>query len=251
MDGNLGATLGLAPFETDWFLPRYQPVRCGDWEIQVPRDVIARGYWGPTVFMAEMPVLLRGNETWMSLTPLEVESQAIGLAAARGHVVIMGLGMGWAAAATALGEEVTRVTVIERDGDVLALHETLDLFAQLPDAARAKLHILQGDALEWQADAPVDLLMPDIWLPLVSDGRVEEVRRMQANVRAGAIYFWGQELEIARHARAAGRVLDEDGIAATIHDFGLPLIGTDYPGHAELVAVAAERWMRDRWLPSA
>lgn len=242
--------MGTAPFETTWFLPRYQPVRSGDWEIRQGSNVLAQGYWGPTVLLTTFPLLLRGGETWMSITPLEVESQTIGLTLARGHVVIMGLGMGWAAAATALQPDVTRVTVIERDEDVLALHRELDLFAQLPAPARAKLHIVQADALEWQADAPVDLLMPDIWLPLVSDGRVEEVRRMQDNVRAEAIYFWGQELEIARHARAAGRELDDAGIAATIADFGLPLVGPGYPGHAGVVAAAAERWMRDRWLPS-
>lgn len=250
MFGNAGAALDVPPFETRWFLPRYQPVRSGDWEIRTGTGVLAQGYWGPTVLLAGLPILLHGDETWMSLTPLEVESQTIGLALSRGHVVIMGLGMGWAAAAAALRDEVTRVTVVERDDDVLALHRELDLFAQLPEPARAKLRIVRGDALEWRGDAPVDLLMPDIWLPLVNDGRVEEVRRMQDNVQAEAIYFWGQELEIARHARAAGRELDDAGIAATIADFGLPLVGPAYPDHAGIVATVAQRWMRDRWLPS-
>ncbi|WP_342250525.1 hypothetical protein [Sphingomonas sp. OTU376] len=250
MHGNWAEALGVPSFETRWFLPRYQPIRSGDWEIQIGRNILAQGYWGPTSFMAEVPVLLRAGETWMSITPLEIESQTIGLALAHGHVVIMGLGMGWAAGAAALHEKVTQVTVIERDPEVLALHRELDLFGQLPDAARAKLRVLQGDALEWRADTPVDLLMPDIWLPLISDGRVEEVRRMQANVQAGAIYFWGQELEIARHARAAGLALDAAGIMATIARVGLPLIGPGYPGHAAIVDAVARRWMRERWLPT-
>jgi len=244
------ATLSdLQPYETDWFLPEYRPMRSGAWEIRVDNGVLAQGYWSGAQLVGTLPALLRGGDVWMSLTPVEMESQAIGLALAQGHVAIMGLGMGWAAMAAALRDEVTRVTVVERDDDVLAIHRELNLFTQLPEAARAKLEIVQADALEWRPDVPVDLLMPDIWLPLVSDGRVEEVRRMQANVQAGAIYFWGQELEIARHARAAGRTLYEDGIAATIKDFALPLIGPDYPDHSAIVAIAAQRWMRGRWLP--
>ncbi|NYT40275.1 hypothetical protein HZY97_05875 [Sphingomonas sp. R-74633] len=247
----MAAMPGLERFETRWFLPEYRPMRSGDWGIRTDGGVLAQGYWSPARLMMTMPALLRGDDVWMSLSPMEIESQEIGLALSHGHVVIMGMGMGWAAMAAALRDEVTRVTVVERDSDVLAIHRELDLFAQLPDAARAKLRIVQADALEWQADVPVDLLMPDIWLPIVSDGRVEEVRRMQANVQAAEIYFWGQELEIARHARAAGRAFDADGIAATIRAFDLPLIGPDYPGYPEIVATVSQRWMRDRWLPSA
>ena len=87
-----------------------------------------------------------------------------------------------------------------------------------------------------------------IWLPLVGDGRLDEVRRMQANVGAKAVYFWGQEMEIARHAVAAGRPLDAQGIAATIADWGLPLAGTDGPAYPERLAAAAHRWMDGRWL---
>ncbi|MET0246708.1 MAG: hypothetical protein ABW182_08180, partial [Sphingomonas sp.] len=150
-------------------------------------------------------------------------------------------------AATAMLPEVTRVTVVERDPDVIALHDALDIFAQLPSEAREKVHIARSDALDYRPDVPVDLLMPDIWLWLVSDGRVDEVRRMQANMNAGAIYFWGQELELARHARAAGREIDAGGIDATIADWDLPIIGTDWPDYPALVRQVADRRMGDRW----
>ena len=120
----------------------------------------------------------------------------------RGHVLIQGLGMGWSAMACALREEVTRVTVVERDGDVIALYDALGVADQLPATAQAKIRIVEGDAFAYRPDSPVDLLMPDIWQPLVSDGRIQEVQRLQANAGAGAVYFWGQEMEIARHARA-------------------------------------------------
>jgi hypothetical protein len=72
---------------------------------------------------------------------------------------------------------------------------------------------------------------------------------MQANVGAGRIYFWGQELEIARHAVAAGRGLDDAEIAATAGEFGLPVAGLDSPGYAVRLRSAAEQWMGDdHWL---
>lgn len=238
-------------FTTDLFLPRYREIASGDWSLRIGRNVMAQGYWTPAALVAEVPTLARRRDVWMSVTPLEVESAEIGIRLARGHVLVMGLGMGWAAAATALRDEVTAVTIVECDRQVIDLHAELDLSAQLPAAARAKLRIVEGDACTYVPDAPVDLLMPDIWLPLVNDGRVEEVRAMQANARAASIYFWGQELEIARHARAVGRAFDQAGIAATIADFGVPLIGLEWPGYPDLVAAAAQRWMRGRWLTSS
>ncbi|MDF7775641.1 hypothetical protein P1X14_10315 [Sphingomonas sp. AOB5] len=240
---------GLPVYQTGLFIPQYRAMRSGSWELRIAENPpLTPGYWSPPALAFGMPALLRGNDTWMSLSPVEIESAEIGIKLARGHVLIHGLGMGWAAAATALEPAVTAVTVVERDPDVIALHDELDLFAQLPEDARAKLRIVEGDAYTYVPDAPVDLLMPDIWLPLVNDGRIDEVRAMQANAQAAAIYFWGQELEIARHARAAGRAFDAEGIAATIADWNLPIIGTDWPDYPAKLAAAAERWMRGRWI---
>lgn len=241
----------LPRFATDLFVPTYTAARVGAWEVRLAEFVLCAGYWSDARLVTGMAALLRGGDLWMSITPLELESQEIGVRLAHGHVAIFGLGMGWAAAASAMRDEVTAVTVVERDLDVLALHRELDIFAQLPPAARAKVRLVRGDAYAWRPDQPVDVLMPDIWRPLMSDGRVEEVRRMQDNVQAGSIYFWGQELEIARHAVAAGRGLDEDGIAATIAAFGLPLIGPGFAGYAAMLEEAARRNMRDNWLPGS
>ena len=243
------AVPGLTPFAYDLFVPAYRPMRSGEWEVRHAGAVLCPGYWSPPQLVLGMAALVRGRETWMSMTPLELESQEIGVRLARGHVVVFGYGMGWSAVASALRPEVAAVTVVERDPAIIALHEALDIAAQLPAEARAKIRVVEGDAYAWRPDGPVNLLMPDIWLPLVSDGRVEEVRRMQANVRADAVYFWGQELEIARHAVAAGHSLDDRGIRATIAGFGLPLIGPDYPGYAETVRRVAGTHMRGRWLP--
>jgi len=239
----------VATFQYDLFIPTYRPMRQGRWALDIVPLNLVPGYWSGPQLVQDMAALTRDGETWMSMTPMELESQEIGVRLARGHVLIYGLGMGWSAAASALNAAVTAVTVVEADPDILDLHRHLDVFAQLPATARDKIRLIEGDAFDYRPDRPVDLLMPDIWLPVVSDGRIEEVRRMQASVAAGAIYFWGQEMEIARHAVAAGRTLDEAGVAATIADFGLPLIGPELPDYPQKLRAAAGRWMRDRWLP--
>lgn len=240
----------LLDLGTELFEDLYRPLDSGRWSLRPAAPVLTRGYWSSAALVPNVRALTRDGETWMSITPLEIESQAIGVQYASGHVAIFGLGMGWVAAVTAMRDSVTQVTVVERDPDVIALHADLDLFARLPGGAGDKIRIVQGDALEWRPDAPVDLLMPDIWLYLVSDGRVDEVRQMQANVAATKVYFWGQELEIARHARALGIDLDSAGIAQVIAGFGLPLVGNDLPDYPDRIRAAADAWMQDRWLPA-
>lgn len=237
----------LAVFDPGYFVPEYRPMRSGHWELHQAKNILCQGYWGPTRLVPLMSTLMRDNKVWMSTTPMELESQSIGIELAKGHVVICGLGMGWSAAATALNPHVTAVTVVEYDPDVIALHDELNIFSQLPAAERSKITIEQGDAHNWRPADAVDMLMPDIWLPLISSGRVAEVQNMQANVGANLVYFWGQELEIARHAVAAGRALDDSGIAATISEFGLPLVGADVRDYALRIATVSDRWMGGQW----
>ena len=228
----------------------YRPMELDGWIVRRwGKDIPLRGYWSPLSLVSDVISLDRGVDTWMSLMPVEIESQQIGVDCASGHVAVLGLGLGWSAALCALKQEVEEVTVVERDSSLIALHEGLDLFGRLPGGAGAKVRIVEADAFDWRPDRAVDLLAPDIWLPLVGGDRVEEVRRMQANVAAERVYFWGQELEIARHGVAAGRLrLDDGEIADTVRELGLPLAGLDSPDYAARLNAAAEQWMGDHWL---
>lgn len=237
----------IPSYDTALVRELYRPMKVGAWQLQIIQTVPCRGYWSPVVDVDGLVILTRGEDTWMSLMPVEVESQILGVEAARGHVAIMGLGMGWVAAETAMRDGVSQVTIIERDPEVIELHRELDLFARLPGGAGEKVRIVESDALDWVADSPVDLLMPDIWLPLVGEDRLPDVRRMQCNVGAPEIYFWGQELEIVRHAAAAGRRLDDEGIAATLAEWGLPVIIPETDDYAGKVRNAAIQWMNGRW----
>jgi hypothetical protein len=225
-------------------------MRRGSWNLTITALGVCPGFWTPARVIDNMAVLTRDGDVWMSLTPLEFESQGIGVSCANGHVAVLGLGLGWAAAECAVASAVTAVTVVEHDPELIALHAELDLFGRLPRRCGAKVRIIEADAADWRPEDSVDLLLADIWLPLIShEDRVPEVRAMQDRISAAAIHFWGQELEIARHAVAAGHSLDESGIAATIAGFGLPLVGLETPDYAARLRAAAMAWMRGRWLP--
>ena len=228
----------------------YRPMEQSGWVLRRwGNDIPLRGSWSPARPVSGVISLDRGSDTWMSLMPVEIESQQIGVECAAGHVAVFGLGLGWSAALCALKPEVESVTVVERDSELIALHAELGLFDRLPGGAGAKVTIVEGDAFAWRPDRGVDLLAADIWLPIVGGDRVAEVRRIQTEVGAGRVYFWGQELEIARHAVAAGRRrLDDGEIMATVSELGLPLAGPDTPGYADRLRSAVDQWMGDHWL---
>lgn len=244
----------LQPFETPLWLPQYRSGRWGAWSIDVTFTAGSRSYWGTVYPIMGIPILAGptrdGHRTWMSIIPMEIESQEIGIAAAHGHTVVLGLGMGWCAANVALNPAVTQVTVVERDPDVIAMIEAQSVFAQLPIAAQMKIRIVQDDAFDWRPDSRVDTLQADIWAGVVEPGKWGDVERLQRRIEARSIYFWGQEMEVWRLAcRAAGGVpddLDRASLDRLVAQTGLPLIlSSDEALPAKIVAGA--RW----WTPQS
>ncbi len=228
----------------------YPPASLGLWTVGTVEETVGQGYWSGLHRVFGMVVLMRRNEMWMSIAPMEIESQQIGVDASRGHVVIFGLGLGWAAAMSALKPEVEKVTVVEADRAVLALHERLKLFERLPGNAGEKVHLVHGDAGSWRPwGEHVDLLIPDIWLEMVSMHRAESVHNMQRRVRAEQVYFWSQELELARYAAREEIYLDDAGIAELGEAWGLPLAGPGTTDYAKRTRDAARQWIKGRWLP--
>jgi len=242
----------LGGFPCDLWLPDYPLGACGDWAIKRIMMVAARGYWGE-VYRIHGTVLLEGpgragKASWMSLTPSEIESQTIGLDAARGHTVVLGLGMGWLAANVALKSEVSHVTVVERNDDVLGLFEQLGVFDQLPLEAREKIEIVKADALEYRPTAPVDSMQADIWERFTEVQKLADVRRMQDNIGAKAVYFWGQEMEIWRAALlrfGQQPALNWDRLRSIVaEDISLPLILPEWPDYPAKITAAAPWWYK-------
>lgn len=237
----------------DLVYPAYRQLDSGPWRIAARMSVGMNAYFSGFMPMYGIIVLTgptedRGTRAWMSMTPFELESQVVGIRASRGHTVIFGLGMGWAAANAAVRDGVTKVTVVEFDPRIVDLNARMGTFDFLPEEIRAKIEIVQADARTWVPEAPVDVLQIDIWQPLVGTDRVADVRAMTANVLPAEIYFWTQEVEILRLAlrRSGGTPsLDWPTLRAIVaEDMDLTgLILPDWPDYPDRIVQGLSRFL--------
>ncbi len=255
----LAQALGIPLFRTPYFLPTYPEGDQGAWRLSRTATGIDHGYYTPQWVIAGMPVLLRRSpdhadqwETWMSLSPHEIESQEPGCLCASGHTVIMGLGMGWIALNAALNPAVQRVTVVERDRDVIDLFTAAGIADQVPPGIKAKIVIDHADALAWLPQEPIDFLYADIWREITDAGTLSDVRRMQQQVRAREVYFWGQELwlfDAFARMFGPGKPLTIGGLQQCIDkELTLPLALPWGEGYGDRIE-AAVRNRRNRQLP--
>lgn len=116
------------------------------------------------------PAVLQDGREWMTVTPNEIATMEAAIAAAHGHTAAFGLGLGYFAFMASEKESVSRVTVIERDPDVIALFER-HILPQFPHCG--KIHIVRADAFDYakrqlERDG-ADFAFVDLWHD-VSDG---------------------------------------------------------------------------------
>ena len=110
-----------------------------------------------------LSVLQNGRE-WMTMMPNEIVTQKTPINEAKGQIATYGLGLGYFAFMTARKENVTSVTVVERDESVIALFKEL----LLPNFVnKEKIEIVRADAFEFaERVAPerdFDYIFADIW----------------------------------------------------------------------------------------
>ena len=110
------------------------------------------------------PVLTENGREWMTATPNEINTIRPMAEAAHGHVLTLGLGLGYFAFHALLNPRVERVTAVERSADAIRLFRERILPA-FPRPER--LTILQADAF---ATAPAlyqsgqyDFVFADLW----------------------------------------------------------------------------------------
>lgn len=235
-------------YETKHFMPDYKPGEYGDWRLSIMGLGHDYGYTTGVWMVANVPILSRRNknlkhewESWMSLTPHEIESQELGVKYGFGHVVVMGLGLGWLAANAALNPKVTKVTIIELDPSVIELFNNLGSLKGLSDDIKNKITIICADALKWKSEINVDFLYVDIWKNLNEDSALNDVRIIQNNLNATVIYYWGQELTIydeVKNRNDIKKISYETIEHIVTKKFNLPLLipkDMDYPQMIEKV----------------
>lgn len=221
--------LPYAPFP----IPPYRAVDGTDWRLWKRYFPAAPGYFmGHQALDYPIYGLTRGPESWMTLFPMEIESQWPHLEAASGHVLIGGLGMALMAYAVARKPSVTKVTVVERDPEVAALAPEFAHIDSWPE--RDKLEIVVHDLLTYRAPEPVDFLYVDIWRGYRADPKIADMQAIHAACPAPRVGYWGQEIEAVDWAVARG-IPVPDFDAETFRAFrahaGLPLIGLEQPDY--------------------
>ena len=113
--------------------------------------------------------VLENNREWMTITPNEMNTMKEPIEKALGNVLTIGLGLGYFAYMTSLKENVNKVTIIEKDSNVIELFkETI-----LPSFEfKEKIEIINEDAftfLQHNNLHEYNYVFVDIWHD-VSDG---------------------------------------------------------------------------------
>jgi|AGTN01.1.fsa_nt_gi Spermidine synthase len=221
-------------------VPPYRPVAARTWRFQSIFLPACPGYFGgPRPLEWTTYVLARDSITWMSLVPMEVESQMPHLAVASGTVVICGLGLGLMAYAVAARKAVSRVIVVERDPEVADMFREFSAFDTWPQ--RSKVELVLADAREFRFGG-ADFLYVDIWPFYRMDTMIQDMKAIHRNVPAPRCGYWGQELDMVDFARARGVALDDfaaQDVEAFATTHGFPLIGLEEPDYPLLCRRAA------------
>lgn len=113
----------------------------------------------PSLF--DLDILARGHNTnpWMSITPSEVFTLRAGTKRAKGHTVMAGLGLGYQLIEVMKRKQVTRVTLVEKERDVVKL-VLPRLKKHLPDKP---LKVMVGDAKVIVPKLTADAALIDIF----------------------------------------------------------------------------------------
>lgn len=228
-------------------VPTYDLMRHGRWQMRATPGQRIHGYWRSFLDIPGNFALQRREaskwRTWMSLTPMELESHQPHIAAATGRVVVTGLGMGMYLYNILAKEDVTEVWVIERDRQVIEMFEAVTGWKSWDGAH--KLRIVEGDALNppkvWGGE--IDFLYADIW-PSMGDSRaLNDTTQMQNLIQAKRVGYWTQEYDFVSFLQSKGLSasagppsmgLWREFVAST----GLPLIGEEWVTYPALAVLA-------------
>lgn len=92
------------------------------------------------------PVLRYKNNNWIRITPHEIETMQASIDLVEGEIVVFGLGLGYFPYMASLKEEVTKITIIEKDANVIKLFKKY-LLPQFKE--KDKITIIKADAFKY------------------------------------------------------------------------------------------------------
>jgi hypothetical protein len=215
-------------------VPAYKEMNLDEWSIRWLGPVPQWRYFHDELTSVGQYTLLSADESWMSTAPVEIEQQAHHVAAAQGHVVVMGAGMGVALYNILIKPVVRHVTLVERDPRVIELLRTaadLDRWAGID-----KLSIEIVDAFAYRPTTAVDHLYVDIWAKAADPRSLADTQQLQYNVRATTVGWWTQEFFFLQwlEQRRCDPMLER--YREWAREIDLPLIEQDHPEYIDCLA---------------
>ncbi len=148
----------------------YQP-----YEAFIRDDIIREGYTEiPRIgyFDKEFtfPTVFENEIEWMAIKPNEIETMREPIKNAQGSVLVYGLGLGYYAYMISLKEQVSDITIVERDESVISLFNE-HILPQFEN--KHKISIIKSDAFDFAQNEmnknAYDFVFVDLWHD-VSDG---------------------------------------------------------------------------------
>ena len=163
------------------------------------------------------PAIEKKGEVWMSLIPHEIHTMEKAIAKAKGDCITFGLGLGYYAFMVSEKEEVTSLTVIESDEEVLSLFKKylLPLFPH-----KEKIHFIKDDAIAFaKANTHIyDHLFIDIYHN-EADGLMAALKLQGHLDTFKAVDFWIQTSILQFFRRYVLAVIEESEWGYTEDDY--------------------------------
>ncbi len=230
-------TVGEWKLTQETYAP-YEGFVCGNLVVEDHfRTIPPIGYF---VEEFSFPAVMQNGVEWMAIKPNEIETMRTPIAQAHGRVLAMGLGLGYYAYMVSRKDEVSHVTVVERDPAVIRLFQK-ELLPQFENGD--KIELICADALDYaEKELPhgrYNTVFADLWhdagdgLPLYA--RLRDIEERQSTPR---FTYWVEDMLLS-HLRSmvfaeidAGKTpfLNFDAVCTALSDEALRAIS---PGFAQ------------------
>lgn len=161
----------------DWKIERFT-VSDKDAELHNMRSIFSFSGGGRTIEAGTYTKIMRGGVLVMSDTPAEIRDhmEFVRKAKLGGHILINGLGLGWALEAIIDEPKIESITVIEKSPEVISL---VAEHYQNKCPNDKKLWIIQADALDYKAPKGkvFGAVWHDIWDYICGDN-LEDMKKL-------------------------------------------------------------------------
>ncbi|MBE5742638.1 MAG: hypothetical protein E7360_04915 [Clostridiales bacterium] len=137
------------------------------------------------------PAVKENGRIWMTVTPNEINTMKEPIEKANGKVLALGLGLGYFAYSCIIKSEVSSVTVIEKNPDIIALFKE-QIYPFFPKDKQ--LNIIEADAIEYlkkPTERDFDLVFCDLWHDVLDGIPLKnKIKPFEDNFKKAKFYYW-------------------------------------------------------------